>query len=91
MQIENLPGKKIRNFPIVNNTLNIYYPSIVRAKPVKNLPAYMQHSNSGMAAPRIAAIKEKTIGKIYSGTTKITGVASIIIKFRKASGLTHGG
>ena len=64
MKIENLPSKKIRDFPIVNNTLNIYYPGIVRAKPVKNQPAYKQHSNSGMAAPRIAAIKEKTIGKL---------------------------
>ena len=65
MQIENLPGKKIRNFPIVNNTLNIYYPGIVLAKPVKNQPAYEQHSNSGMAAPRIAAINEKTNGEFF--------------------------
>jgi len=61
---ENLPAKKTRNFPIVNNTLNSYYPGIVQANTVKNQLAYKQHSNSGMAAPRIAAIK-KTIGKIF--------------------------
>ena len=79
----------MRNFPIVSNILNFYYTGTLLVNPLKNQPVYKQHSNSGMTAPRIAAIKGKQSEKIYSGITKMTDVASFIIKFRKVSGFTH--